>query len=357
MRSKTGRIWDRKAPEPEGAAVTSDIVNAIPVPAFLVTDADILAEANDAFRQRFPRMQIGRSYLTILRQPGLVALVESVKAGNASDAVELASPGRGQGSFSATAGKLGEFVLVCLQDLAETSAAIQMRQNFVSDLGHELKTPLTAISGILETSSGDATALEQFLPALSTEVDRMKNLVADLLTLSRVESNEKRTPNQEIILQSVIEEACAPLAVLARETGTRIETVLPAGPVHFEGDPDELNRAIKNLVENGLRYGDRGGVVTVTGSTCRFDSRNEARAVSIEVSNDGPGVENHHIPRLTERFYRVDGHRSRESGGSGLGLAIVKHVVFHHRGRMTMESPDNKGFRVVLVLPLKQESP
>ena len=228
--------------------MTSDIVNAIPVPAFLVTDADILAEANDAFRQRFPRMQIGRSYLTILRQPSLVALVENVKAGNASDAVELASPGRGQGSFSATAGKLGEFVLVCLQDLAETSAAIQMRQNFVSDLGHELKTPLTAISGILETSSGDATALVQFLPALSKEVDRMKNLVADLLTLSRVESNEKRTPNQEIILQSVIEEACAPLAVLARKTGTRIETVLPAEPVHFEGDPDELNRAIKNLV-------------------------------------------------------------------------------------------------------------
>ncbi len=330
------------------------MINAIPVPAFLVESNDALADANEAFRQLFPNLQIGRSYLTVLRQPALVALIENLKAGIETGDADLVVAGQTRGFYRATGGVLGDQVLICLQDLNETAVAVQMRKNFMADLSHELKTPLTTISGILETSANDTAALVHFLPALSLEVDRMKRLVADLLTLSRVEANEKRTPTQTIVLQAVAEEACASLAALAESTGIRIETDLPENPVCFQADPDEITRAIKNLVENGLRYGNRGGTVIVAGSICEPSSKESAPSVMIEVSNDGPTVESHHIPRLTERFYRIDGHRSRASGGSGLGLAIVKHIVSHHRGRITIESQNQK-FRVTLVLPLKQD--
>lgn len=331
--------------------MSDDILNAIPVPAFLIGPDDSLAAMNEACRKIFPSAQIGRNYLTVLRHPSLVDLVESVKAGNQVPGVDLDIMGQSQSIFRATGAKFDSRVLICLQDIDETSTAIQLRQNFIADLGHELKTPLTAISGILETGGGDASALAHFLPALSGEVDRMKRLVADLLTLSRVEANEMRTPTQSVLLQSVVEEACAPLALLSQNVGIRIETELPEKPIHFQGDPNEIARAIKNLIENGLCYGDRGGVVNVKGS----DLSAQTNSVLIEVSNDGPGVDDHHIPRLAERFYRIDAHRSRNSGGSGLGLAIVKHVVNHHRGRMTIESHASQGFRVLLTLPAKQD--
>lgn len=329
--------------------MTLDIINAIPVPAFLVGETDTLTDANAAFRQLFPQMRIGRSYLTVLRQPALVDLVEGQRAGAKTKSADLTNVGKTKGTFRATGGRLGQDVLICLQDVNETATAIQMRQNFVADLSHELKTPLTAISGILETSAGDVDALTHFLPALTTEVDRLKRLVADLLTLSRVENNEKRRPDQAVVLQELFEEASTSLTRLAQETGVRIASDMPKAPISFQGDPNEIVRALKNLIENGLHYSGTGGVVTVSGSTRDAN-------VLIEVTNDGPGVDSHHIPRLTERFYRVDTHRSRDSGGSGLGLAIVKHVVSHHRGRMTIDSDANKGFRVVLMLPVDQSA-
>ena len=338
----------------------NDILDAIPVPAFLIAPDDAILAMNDACRKIFPRAQLGRNYLTMLRQPSLVDLVESVKSGSRSAAVELDLSGQSQGTYRATGGALERNVLICLQDINETATAIQMRQNFIADLSHELKTPLTGISGILETSAGDAGALAHFLPALTDEVDRMKRLVADLLTLSRVESNEMRTPNQTVHLQAAVQEACTPLALRSQAAGIDINFDLPEEPIHFQGDHSEIVRAIKNLVENGLCYGVKGGQVTIRGAyqspKTNRQSNHAANSVLIEVSNDGPGVDTHHISRLTERFYRIDAHRARNTGGSGLGLAIVKHVVNHHRGRMTIESPDNKGFHVSLTIPVKQKA-
>ncbi len=333
--------------------MNSDVIEAIPIPAFVISANDTLSSANTAFRALFPHLQIGRSYLTVFRQPNLVTLIEKLRSNEQTDAVEITVKRQTDDSFRVTGAVLAESdVLLCLQDMNETAAAIQLRQNFVADLGHELRTPLTAISGILETCEDDQEALAHFLPTMSREVERMKRLVADLLTLSRVESNLKRTPNQNVVLQALVGAASTPLAVLAKEKGIRIELAMPDDPIHFQGDADEITRAVLNLVENGLRYGNEGGVVKVTGRIDR--SPKSPPNVLIEVRDDGPGVEIHHIPRLTERFYRVDNHRSRDSGGSGLGLAIVKHIVNHHRGRMTFDSEPDKGSRVTLVLPLEQ---
>lgn len=330
------------------------MINTIPVPAFLVVEGDRLAEANEAFQELFPRAQLGRSYLTVLRQPALVALIDRVRAGSETQSAEVTVPGLSRRTFQATAGMHGDRVLICLQDMDETVSQIQIRQNFVADLSHELKTPLTAMSGILETSANDVAALEHFLPALASEVDRMTRLVTDLLVLSRVEANEKRAPRQMIVLQSVLEAACAQTAVLTRKSDIRIQTALPDDPIRFQGDFEEILRALKNLIENGLRYGDPGGDITVKGSWLEAGGTGGHPTVKIEVCNKAPTVESHHIPRLTERFYRIDGHRSRDAGGSGLGLAIVKHVVSRHRGRLSIESQDQR-FCVTLLLPVRDD--
>jgi len=330
--------------------VNSDAIEAIPVPAFVISQDDRLVTANTACQSLFPRLQVGRSYLTVLRHPNLVALVSALRLGRSVEPIEVSIKGQSEAEYRVSGAMLGtEGILICLQDANETAMAIQMRQNFVADLGHELKTPLTAISGILETCQGDADAIAHFLPVMSSEVERMKRLVADLLTLSRIESNARRRADRDVVLQDVVASACTPLAVLSKATGVRIEIALPDAQVRFQGDADEIVRAISNLVENGLRYGNPKGFVRVSG---RVDSG--ASTVVIEVSDDGPGVEIHHIPRLTERFYRVDTHRSRDSGGSGLGLAIVKHIVNHHRGRMSFDSVPNQGSTVTLEFPVVQ---
>jgi two-component system, OmpR family, phosphate regulon sensor histidine kinase PhoR len=261
--------------------------------------------------------------------------------------------GESAGIYSATGANLANGdVLICIQDINETAVAIEMRQSFVADLSHELKTPLTAILGILETCDGDPYAMAHFFSIMSGEVDRMKRLVDNLLTLSRVEANERRSPNETIVLQDVVARACAPLEVLAEKMGVRIKKVMPEVPLQFEGDQSEVIRAIMNLVENALLYGKSGGNVQIAGGPNNQTS--DTADVTIEVSDEGSGVESHHIPRLTERFYRADAHRSRDTGGSGLGLAIVKHILNHHRGQTKFESQLNQGSKVTLTFPVVQ---
>lgn len=333
----------------------TDFIEAIPVPAFVISPEDNIAGVNAAFRDVFSNVQIGRSYLTVLRQSELVSMIDRVRSGIKGGSVDFIIRGQKEQTFRATGTGLGKSdVLICLQDIHETKAAIEIRQNFVTDLGHELKTPLTSISGILETCETDPDAISHFMPILSREVERMKTLVDDLLTLSRVERNERRVPNQTVTLQTVAEEACVPLATLADKAGIRIVTELPDVPIEFSGDANEIVRAISNLVENSIRYGHRGGVVKVSGGFIQPTALGAEKLVSIEVSDDGPGVEAHHIPRLTERFYRADSHRSRDTGGSGLGLAIVKHIAMHHRGQISFESARGQGLKVILELPVKQ---
>ena len=284
----------------------------------------------------------------------MVSLVENLRANRTTRDASILISDQQHGGFKVTGARLDENrVLICLQHLIETAGAAETRRNFVADLSHELRTPLTAISGILETCEGDAEAMEHFLPVMSREVDRMTRLVSDLLALSRVENNARRLPDEEVVLQTAVAAACAPLGALALLSDMRIETDLPSDPLRFQGDSDEIVRAISNLVANGLKYGNRGGAVKVRAYVSEAGQSDGVPDIVLEVQDDGPGVELHHIPRLTERFYRVDAHRSRDSGGSGLGLAIVKHIANRHRGRLAIEGAPGAGLRVSLRLPLR----
>lgn len=336
----------------------TDLIDAIPVPAVMILPDDSLGVMNAPFQGLFPVARQGRSYATVLRQPDLVMMVERQRAGLTSAPASIRLTGRGEGTFKVSGALLDQGqVLICLQDMNETASAIAMRRNFVADLGHELRTPLTAMSGILETCDGDAAALAHFLPMMAREVDRMSRLVTDLMALSRVETNERRKPDAEVNIAVVINEACARMGTLADKLGAKIAVDCPAEPPPLLGDHDQMVRALSNLVENSLRYGKPGGLVQVSCSVEKAGFQSETEMVAIKVSDDGPGVASHHIPRLTERFYRVDDHRSRETGGSGLGLAIVKHIVNRHRGRMKFDSTPGQGTTVTLTFPHGVQKP
>ncbi|UOK72016.1 ATP-binding protein [Ancylobacter polymorphus] len=233
-----------------------------------------------------------------------------------------------------------EAVLVSFVDLTPQRRVEQMRVDFVANASHELRTPLASLSGFIETLQGparnDANARERFLKIMNEQARRMSRLIDDLLSLSRIELNAHLRPEAAVDLGAVVGHVREALAPLGRERGVDILFTPPAEPVEVRGDRDELIRVFENLVENALKYGGTGGRVEIT------VAREGTDAVAT-VRDFGPGIAPEHVPRLTERFYRVDTAHSREQGGTGLGLAIVKHIVARHRGKMGIESTPGVG--------------
>ena len=233
-----------------------------------------------------------------------------------------------------------EAVLVSVVDLTPQRRVEQMRVDFVANASHELRTPLASLSGFIETLQGpernDANARERFLKIMNEQARRMSRLIDDLLSLSRIELNAHLRPEAAVDLVAVVGHVREALAPLGRERGVDILFTPPAEPVEVRGDRDELIRVFENLVENALKYGGTGGRVEIT------VAREGTDAVAT-VRDYGPGIAPEHVPRLTERFYRVDTAHSREQGGTGLGLAIVKHIVARHRGKMGIESTPGVG--------------
>lgn len=233
-----------------------------------------------------------------------------------------------------------EAVLLSFVDLTPQRRVEQMRVDFVANASHELRTPLASLSGFIETLQGparnDANARERFLKIMNEQARRMSRLIDDLLSLSRIELNAHLRPEAAVDLAAVVGHVREALAPLGRERGVDILFTPPAEPVEVRGDRDELIRVFENLVENALKYGGTGGRVEIT------VAREGTDAVAT-VRDYGPGIAPEHVPRLTERFYRVDTAHSREQGGTGLGLAIVKHIVARHRGKMGIESTPGVG--------------
>lgn len=233
-----------------------------------------------------------------------------------------------------------EAVLLSFVDLTPQRRVEQMRVDFVANASHELRTPLASLSGFIETLQGparnDANARERFLKIMNEQARRMSRLIDDLLSLSRIELNAHLRPEAAVDLAAVVGHVREALAPLGRERGVDILFTPPAEPVEVRGDRDELIRVFENLVENALKYGGTGGRVEIT------VAREGTDAVAT-VRDFGPGIAPEHVPRLTERFYRVDTAHSREQGGTGLGLAIVKHIVARHRGKMGIESTPGVG--------------
>jgi two-component system phosphate regulon sensor histidine kinase PhoR len=243
-------------------------------------------------------------------------------------------------------------MLLVLPDLTPLRRVEEMRVDFVANASHELRTPLAALSGFIDTLLGpardDVAARERFLGIMKTQATRMARLIDDLLSLSRVELIEHLHPDKPVDLVAVVRQVTDGLQTLARDRGVEIVLELPPEPMIVLGDRDELTRVFENLVENALKYGASGKRVSISLATAKGPAGMEAQ---VAVRDYGPGIAAEHLPRLTERFYRVDVSQSRAEGGTGLGLALVKHILNRHRGRIVIESEPGRGATFTARLP------
>ncbi|WP_425050646.1 sensor histidine kinase [Psychromarinibacter sp. S121] len=332
----------------------SPILAAVPMPLVLIGRDERVISANPSAAQLFGTAAEGWHYITILRQPVLLDCVEAaLKTGERREARYLTRDGERDVTYNVVAAPAGQGVLLSLEDISHVQAAGEMRRDFVANVSHELRTPLTALIGFIETLQGpakkDFEAQARFLGIMEREAGRMSRLIEDLLSLSRVESQERVRPTQKVDVASLVTSASMTLGPQAADADVTLKVVGAEEPVEVLGDSDQLLQVFTNLMENGIKYGD--GLVTVEIVPQERDPMLRGPAVRIEVSDDGEGIDALHIPRLTERFYRIDSHRSREMGGTGLGLAIVKHIVNRHRGRFRIESQKGQGSRFIVVLP------
>jgi two-component system phosphate regulon sensor histidine kinase PhoR len=243
-------------------------------------------------------------------------------------------------------------VLLTFHDMTPLHVVEQMRADFIANASHELRTPLAALLGFVETLQGsardDAKARERFLPIMQEQASRMARLLDDLLSLSRIEVNAHRRPDTPLDLVPIVRQVADGLQMLARDRGVTIN-VEATGAQTVLGDHDELVRLFENLVENAIKYGAAGKRVDIMLAPVKAEEGQPE--VQVSVRDYGPGIAPEHLPRLTERFYRISVRESRDQGGTGLGLALVKHILNRHRGRLTIESTPGIGATFTVHLP------
>ena len=341
----TGRAADLRARDLAGA-VRETALSAVADPILIVRDERVVY-ANLAARQLLGPELVGRDTRAAIEHPGAADRIAAREPGEPLELIGLAN--RRQRWLMRLSDYQGARY-VHLTDATASHAAEQMRVDFIANASHELRTPLSTILGFVETlredSAGSDPALrERFLKRVHDEAARMRQLVADLISLSRIEAEKTRPPsdhiNLGIVARTVAQEARASHA--DRPTDIRIDIASYFGLVL--GDGALLSQLLHNLIGNALRYGRAGTPVTV-----RLWEESPG-TVGMSVTDQGDGIAARHLPRLTERFYRADASRSRALAGTGLGLAIVKHIVEHHRGRLTIASEVGVGTTVSIFLP------
>lgn len=343
------------------AVELAGIVQSLELPA-VAFDADqkVLAcnaPAGDLFAGIEPGMALSR----INRHPELMSMLTSVAGDALPRSIEMVDHSPNGRRLRASAAKLnasgvaGEAVLVQFRDLSEQDLLAQMRSDFIANASHELRTPLTSLRGFIETlqgpASSDAAARERFLGIMNTQSARMTRILDDLLSLSRIEMRAHLPPSGSVQLNALLREVAQSLEPLSNEAGIMLTLDGPTEVLAVRGDRDELVQVFQNLIQNAIKYGKKGGKVEITlaRDAAAKGSRPRAR---VSVTDDGPGIAAEHLPRLTERFYRVDTASSREKGGTGLGLAIVKHIVNRHRGDLRITSEVGKGSAFTVLLDL-----
>jgi two-component system phosphate regulon sensor histidine kinase PhoR len=340
------------------------ILDGLPDPVLLINARRAVIAANQAARELSVGPMVGNDLAVALRHPAALEAVDAVLGGAAAREAEitLLAPGSPIYRLVAVAvrGKGGRgpdepAAVATLHDLTAIRMAERMRSDFVANASHELRSPLASLIGFIETLKGpaknDAEARGRFLDIMHTEASRMARLIDDLLSLSRVEVEERVPPRDSVDLAQVIRGTIDSLAMRAKDSGTRVEFVESAGVPPVLGDADQLTQVFRNLIENAIRYGRAGGTVTVSLRAAERIPDRGVPGVAACVTDDGEGIPADALPRLTERFYRVDKARSKALGSTGLGLAIVKHIVGRHRGRLAIESQPSKGSRFTVFIP------
>ena len=336
------------------------IVDGLPLAAMVVDQSRRLVCLNTLAEEIWGTGLANRHYEVALRNPVLTGAIAECFRDRKTFQTRISTIiGSRESTFSlkvaAIEGEAFQGVLATFEDVSPLEDVGQMRRDFVANVSHELRTPLTALLGFIETLRGpakdDARARDRFLGIMETEASRMNRLVRDLLSLSRVESEERIRPGQQLDLLGTVQSTVKALEPIAEDKGISVNLTAPNAEVMVNGDSDQLNQVFTNLIENAIKYGGNGGDVSVTVTVLDRDPTVRGPAVRVEVTDRGQGIDPIHIPRLTERFYRVDSHRSREMGGTGLGLAIVKHIINRHRGRMQIASALGEGSTFTVTLP------
>jgi two-component system, OmpR family, phosphate regulon sensor histidine kinase PhoR len=348
------------------AQLIEQIIGGLPSAAIVLDREGRVVAFNEAATGIAPALSRGELALIGLRMPELVDAVRRAARRREPQRVEFFERvplDRWMEAF-VTPVRIGaggepsvDLLLMTFNDLTPLRRVEEMRADFIANASHELRTPLAALLGFIETLQGtakdDSVARGKFLDIMQGQATRMARLIDDLLSLSRIELNAHLQPNTPVDLPPIVRQVVDGLQTLARDRGVDIKVTIPSDPLLVLGDRDELIRALENLVENALKYGAVGKRVDIT--VARGQTRAGAPEARVAVRDYGPGIPPEHLPRLTERFYRVDVTDSRAQGGTGLGLALVKHVLNRHGGRLTIESTLGAGATFTIHLPLLTE--
>ena len=355
--SATARAGQPDALQGSQPAVEA-VVAGLPDPVIMLDREERIIALNAAAAAIAPALRRGDPLSIALRVPELVEAVRQTITGGRPQRIEFSERVPTERHFEAFVSPVALpdrlAVLITLHDMTSIRRVEEMRADFVANASHELRTPLAALAGFIETMQGsardDPEARERFLGIMREQAWRMARLIDDLLSLSRIELRAHMRPDTTVDLAPIVRQVVDGLQTLARDRGVAIEIAAPAGPLPVLGDRDELHRLFENLIENGLKYGASGKRVDVALSRNELpDGKGQA---SVSVRDYGPGIAAEHLPRLTERFYRVDVGESRAQGGTGLGLALVKHILNRHQGRLSIDSKAGEGAIFTVRLPL-----
>jgi len=366
--------------------VDDAIIEALHYPLLLIGAERHIERANAAARALFGERIVGRDFTSCLRRPDVVEAVDSVLAGGMSRSVELVTGGPVERVFEIAMkpfrkpiveGRAGDerplMVVMTLHDITGIRRSDQMRADFIANASHELRTPLSSLSGFIETLMGpareDAEVRDRFLFIMRDQAARMSRLIQDLMSLSRIEVDEHMPPAETVDVSASVRAVVDTLQLKAEARGIVIDVRDEGDVPEIVGDSDQLTQVFQNLVSNAVKYSREETTVSVTiavvdgrgvglaGPPRGDGNEPDHRVVSIAVADHGEGIARVHLPRLTERFYRVDAARSRAMGGTGLGLAIVKHIMNRHRGRLQIESEVGVGSTFTVFFPVEGAQP
>lgn len=333
--------------------ICKTIVNALPDAALVVNKRREIIAANARANEELDVVSEGQPVALFLRSPDVLAALSDTLEHAAFRRVELVMYAKVPRTLDVLLSPLGRdhsgaLALLLLLDRTREAQVERMRSDFVANASHELRTPLTTLSGFIETMQGaarqDENARREFLKVMKAQADRMSLLIDDLLSLSRIELDEHVAPGAKVNLTEIVRQTQNMLQSFVKDRACELVVNMP-GELLVMGDPNQLGQVIHNLVENAVKYSGSGKRVVITGKA-------DADMAILSVEDNGPGIAAYHIPRLTERFYRVNVQDSLTRGGTGLGLAICKHIINRHRGRLVIESDVGTGSKFLVHLPL-----
>ncbi len=338
------------------------VVERLPDPLIVLAADRSVRRANSAARGAF-----GTEMPAVLRHPDLRGAIDRAFASGVPQTAELTLPVPVPREVHAAVVPMdppmadGGQAVVVLSDRTRERAVERTRADFVANVSHELRTPLASLIGFIDTLRGpaadDLAAQQRFLGIMAEQAARMNRLIDDLLSLSRIELIEHQPPADVVELRGLVSRLVAGFEPRLRERSAGLDVRMGDEVPAVVGDADQLTQVLQNLLDNAVKYGPEGGTVRLEGAVAQGERWPARPGVVLSVSDQGAGIPRAHLPRLTERFYRVDAGRSRAAGGTGLGLAIVKHIVSRHRGQLVIESESGSGTSVSVWLPQASARP